>query len=110
MFIGTLCKECELQESKGGKTFLNNSIAVNGINGTDFFNITAWGKNAEVIAKYFTKGMKIGLETHAQQQVYEKNGFKQSTVNFIVDKLDFCEKKAQQTDKFENVAEDLPFN
>ena len=111
MFIGTLCMECELQESKGGKTYLTNSIAVSSVNGTDFFNITAWGKNAEVIAKYFNKGSKIGLETHAQQQRYEKNGLAQSTVCFLVDKIDFCEKKSSgSVEKNDSASDDLPFN
>ncbi len=116
MFIGTLCKECELQESKAGKTYLNNSIAVpNSNDGTDFFNITAFGKTAEVIAKWFTKGSRIGVEAHASQNIYESNGRKINSINFIVEKVDFCEKKGSlQTstdgENADNVSEDLPFN
>ena len=117
-FIGNLVKDIDLQTSKGGKSYLNNSIAVSrkGGDGSDFFNITAFGKTAEVIAKYFTKGSRIGIEAHAQQSSYEKDGHKVYQITFIVDSIDFCERKGatqNNSDGFENIGdgvnEELPF-
>jgi single-strand DNA-binding protein len=110
-FIGNLTQELVLGTSKAGKSYLNNSLAVTRKtgDGTDFFNITAFGKTAEVIHKYFTKGSRIGIEAHAQQSSYEKDGHKVYQITFIVDSIDFCEKKSDSAAQ-SNSDEDLPFN
>lgn len=111
LFIGNLVKDIDLQTSKGGKSYLNNSIAVSrkGGDGSDFFNITAFGKTAEVISKYFTKGSRIGIEAHAQQSSYEKDGHKVYQITFIVDSIDFCERKSDSAAQNES-SDELPFN
>ena len=104
LFIGALCKDNELKESNG-KVYLNNTLAVprKGYGNSDFFSITAFGKTAELINQYFSKGSRIGLECHANSTTYEKDGHKVYATSFIVDSIDFCEsKKAQdQGEKFE---------
>ena len=98
LFLGTLCKDPELQE-RNGKFFLQNSIAVQRIgNGADFVPIVAFGKTAEVISKYFTKGSKIAVTSHFQTGSYEKDGKKVYNNNFVVDKVDFCERKSSAAD------------
>ena len=110
LFIGNLVKDVEVQTSKAGKAFMNNTIAVTRIDkSTDYFNITAFGKTAEVIGKYFTKGSRIGIEAHAQQSSYEKDGHKVYQITFIVDSIDFCERKSDSAAQ-NNSDEDLPFN
>ena len=110
LFIGNLVKDVEVQTSKAGKPFINNTIAVSRIDkSTDYFNITAFGKTAEVIGKYFSKGSRIGIESHAQQSSYEKDGHKVYQITFIVDSIDFCEKKSDSAAQ-NNSDDDLPFN
>jgi single-strand DNA-binding protein len=110
LFIGNLVKDVEVQTSKAGKSFINNTIAVSRIDkSTDYFNITAFGKTAEVIGKYFSKGSRIGIEAHAQQSSYEKDGHKVYQITFIVDSIDFCEKKSDSAAQ-SNSDDDLPFN
>ena len=110
LFIGNLVKDVEVQTSKAGKAFMNNKIAVTRIDkSTDYFNITAFGKTAEVIGKYFTKGSRIGIEAHAQQSSYEKDGHKVYQITFIVDSIDFCEKKSDSAAQTES-SDELPFN
>lgn len=110
LFIGNLVKDVELQTSTKGKSFLNNTLAVQRIDkSTDYLNITAFGKTAETISKYFTKGSRIGIESHAQQSSYEKDGHKVYQITFIVDSIDFCERKgAAQNENSDG--EELPFN
>lgn len=120
IFIGNLVKDVELLTSTKGKSYLNNTLAVQRIDkSTDYLNITAFGKTAEVIHKYFTKGSRIGIEAHAQQSSYEKDGHKVYQITFIVDSIDFCERKGATTqtennDGFMNIGdgvdEELPFN
>ena len=115
LFLGTLCKDTELQE-KNGKSFLQNSIAVNRIgNGCDFVPIVAFGKTAEVIDKYFGKGSRIAVTSHFQSSSYEKDGKKVYVNNFVVDKVDFCEKKGDSAANNNDFApiddgEELPFS
>ena len=112
LFIGNLVKDVEVQTSKDGKSYLNNSLAVSrkGGDGSDFFNITAFGKTAEVIGKYFSKGSRIGIEAHAQQSSYEKDGHKVYQITFIVDSIDFCERKGAAQTEGSDGEEELPFN
>lgn len=64
----------------------------------DFINITAFGKSAENIGKYFSKGSSILVETHMQTGSYEKrDGSKVYTTDFIVDSFDFMDKKSDST-------------
>ncbi len=111
-FLGTLCKDIELQQSAKGKAFLNNTIAVQRMGeGADFIPITAFGKTAETIAKYFEKGTKIAVTSHCQTGSYDKDGQKVYTTQFIVDKVDFCEKKNSSNDGFVSADDEpLPFN
>lgn len=41
---------------------------------TDFFNIVAYGKTAEFISKYFSKGQGIAIVGRIQNNNYEKDG------------------------------------
>ena len=115
--MGNLCKDTSLDYSTSGTAYLRNSIAVRrDKDNTDFFNITAFGKGAEFIDKYFSKGSKIAITGHLQSGQYEKDGKKIPTVTIIVDKTDFCESKGSNSNDssndFLNVTdtEDLPFS
>lgn len=116
--MGNLCKDTTLEYSASGTAYLRNSIAVRRDKDiTDFFNITAFGKGAEFIEKYFSKGSKIAITGHLQSGQYEKDGKKIPTVTIIVDKADFCESKSadapkENTQDFLNVTDitDLPFS
>ena len=116
--IGNLCKETSTESSTSGTIYLRNSIAVRrDKDNTDFFNISAFGKCAEFISNYFSKGSKIAITGHLQSGSYEKDGKKIQTVTIVVDKADFCgskEEKSESKDDFINVpeglVEELPFS
>lgn len=93
--IGRLTKDVSLESSTSGTSYLRNSIAVDRRGeGTDFFNVTAFGKTSEFISKYFSKGSKIAISGHLQSDSYtNKDGKKVSSVSIIIDAVDFCEKK-----------------
>lgn len=119
--LGNLCKDTALEYSASGNAYLRNSIAVRrDKDTTDFFSIAAFGKGAEFIEKYFSKGSKIAITGHLQSGQYEKDGKKIPTVTIIVDKADFCESKSShggesaESNGFLNVpeglVEELPFS
>lgn len=81
----------------------------------DFIPCTAFGKTAEFIQKYFTKGSKIVIEGRWQTGSYEnKERQKIYTNDCIVESVEFGEsKKADKTvskDDFMNIPDDeIPF-
>ena len=113
--IGNICKDVTTESSTSGTTYLRNSIAVRrDKDNSDFFNIIAFGKCADFISKYFSKGSKIAITGHLQSDSYtNKEGKKTYSVSIVVDKADFCESKSNDnSNDFLNVTntEDLPFS
>ena len=58
-----------------------------------FFNVTAWGKRAEVIANNFKKGKEIALTGKLRQERWEKDGQNRSKVVVVLDGFTFVGKK-----------------
>ena len=58
--------------------------------GADFISCVAYGKNAETLEKYFSKGKGIEISGHIQTGSYEKNGTKIYTTEVVVDELEFA--------------------
>ena len=70
--------------------------------GADFVGIVAYGKNAEVMEKWFKKGSGIELRGHIQTGSYEKNGQKIYTTDIIADEIEFAKaRKDDQTQETE---------
>ena len=78
-----------------GQARANVSIAVNRskkngdqwVEEVNFFNITIWGKTAENLKPYLTKGKQICVEGHLKQDRWEKDGQKQSRVTIVADNV-----------------------
>ena len=75
MIIGNLTRDPELKNTPSGQSVVSFGIATNLIwtdqsgqqqKKTEFHNIIAWRKLAEVCAKYLKKGSKIYLEGRLQ--------------------------------------------
>ena len=116
--IGRFTKDIKLEYSQSGTAYLRNGIALNRKgkdDTTDFFNVSAFGKTAEFIDKYFSKGSKVAISGHLQSDSYTtKDGEKRTSVAIIIDSVDFCESKGEKSksgDDFLNVTvtEELPF-
>ena len=78
-----------------GQARANVSIAVNRakkdgdqwIEDVSYFNITIWGRTAESLKPYLTKGKQICVEGHLKQDRWEKDGQKQSRVTIVADQV-----------------------
>lgn len=96
--IGRITRDPEVRYSQSGTAVCRFSIAIdrgkdkdsNDL-GADFPNCIAFGKTAETIEKYFSKGRKIGIAGRLQTGSYEKDGVKHYTTDVIVDRFDFCD-------------------
>lgn len=128
--IGRLYKDPEVRI--GDTTIARFGVAVNrdfknkeGKYDADFISCIAFGKTAEFIEKYFSKGMKIGLIGKIQTGSYtNKDGNKVYTTDIVAEKIEFIESKNQNqqpkqeerndVDGFvnvpDNIDEELPFN
>lgn len=102
ILIGRLTRDPETRcmKDKKSTTVANFSIAVNrrfkreGEPEADFFNCTAFGKQADFVEKYLKRGIKMVIIGHMQNNNYtNKNGEKVYSVQVIVDEMEFAESK-----------------
>ena len=106
MCIGNICNDLELRETSGGRKVLDFTVAVSSgkDNPSVFVPCTAWESQAEFIAKYFSKGRKIGIVARFMSSLYEtKEGEKRNKYSFVINKVDFCDSK-----KDSSVSDDEP--
>ena len=74
-----------------GKAKLNLSIAVNDGYGENksvsYFDVIYWGKPAEAIKPYITKGKQLGIDGRLKQDRWEKDGNKYNRIYIIADSI-----------------------
>lgn len=125
VFSGHISREPELSYvPSSGLAVTKFGLAVNDGWGekktVNFLNMVAFGKTAEAITNYVTKGSKVTVRTRVKTGSYEnKEGRKIYTTDFIVDEIEFPSKKESQgqaqqpqdEDVFEPVEDDsdIPF-
>lgn len=122
--MGRLTKDVENRVTPNGLTIATFSIAVNRRftkqgeeKQADFFNLIAFGKTAEFIGKYFSKGQQIAVVGRLQNNNYQDaEGKTHYTNEIIVEEVYFAgeSKKENTGDAFEdasvnNTYDDLPF-
>lgn len=98
--LGRLTRDPEVRYAESGSTIARFSLAVDrkfkqeGGETADFINCIAFGKTAEFIEKYFSKGMKIALNGRIQTGSYtNKDGVKVYTTDVVVENVEFAESK-----------------
>lgn len=78
-----------------GQARANISIAVNRsrkqgeqwVDEANFFDVTIWGKTAENLKPYLTKGKQIAVEGYLKQDRWEKDGQKFSKVQIVASNI-----------------------
>lgn len=79
---------------KDKKAIVRFSIAVNnGSEIADFFNVTAFDKQAENLAKYVSKGDMIAVSGRLSTSSYERDGVKINSVYILANNITFCNSK-----------------
>lgn len=135
ILVGRLTRDPDMRYSKGENStaIARFSLAVDrrykrdGEPDADFFNCTAFGKQAEFVDRYLKQGMKMVVIGRIQNDNYtNRDGQKVYSVQIMVEELEFAESKnATQTDGSsrpeandadgfmkmpEGIQEELPFN
>ncbi|MEO0045620.1 MAG: Single-stranded DNA-binding protein [Bacteroidota bacterium] len=95
--IGHVGQEPEVKTFDGGKKVANITIATNDyyindkgekIENTEWHRVTAWGKTAEIIEKYVTKGKEIAIDGKLTHRSYDdKDGTKRYVTEVVVNDL-----------------------
>ena len=103
IIIGRFTRDPEIKYTTGENATATArfSLAVNrrfknkeGNYDADFINCVAFGKTAEFIEKYFSKGMAIGITGRIQTGSYtNKEGQKVYTTDVVVEETEFVESK-----------------
>ena len=97
--MGRIASDLELKRTQNGKVMMSFMLAVSRQKDTtDFIRCTAWGKSAEFISRYFTKGRMIALLGYIRAGTYtDRDGNSKYIMNVVVEKSFFTgEKKSQQ--------------
>lgn len=96
ILVGRLARDPELRTTGTGKSVATFSIAVDrrfkqeGQPTADFFNIVAWGRQAEVICQYLGKGRQIALSGRLQSRSYDaQDGSKRYVTEVVLEEFDF---------------------
>ena len=107
IIIGRFTRDPEIKYSTGENATATArfSLAVNrrfknkeGNYDADLINCVAFGKTAEFIEKYFTKGMAIGITGRIQTGSYtNKEGQQVYTSDVVVEETEFVESKNKGT-------------
>lgn len=105
--LGRLTRDPELKYTQSGTAVTRITVAVdrglskekrqaaqaNNQPTADFINCIGWGKTAELISNYFSKGNQIGIIGRIQTGSYEKNGQMVYTTDVVINSISFVESK-----------------
>ena len=95
---GNLGRDNEIKQLSSGTTVLNNSIGVRsnskvgGEYKTSWFNVSIFGKSAEIFNQYTKKGSKVFLTGEVRIREYKKqDGTNGMSVDLIVNNFEFLD-------------------
>jgi single-strand DNA-binding protein len=88
VIVGRLTKDAVLKSLPSGYTVSNFTIAVNRSrktgdgyeNDANFFDISLWGKQAESLCQYLTKGKQVAIIGELRQERWQQDGQNRSRV------------------------------
>ncbi|HRH24255.1 MAG TPA: single-stranded DNA-binding protein [Candidatus Paceibacterota bacterium] len=95
---GNLTRDPEVKALPSGQNVANFSVATNRVfkdkNGakqeqTEFHNVVAFGRTADVIGQYLKKGRPVYIEGRIQTRSWEKDGAKQYRTEIVAETFQF---------------------
>ena len=105
ILLGNLTRDPELRQSPGGMAICKFALAVNRnftkadgtpVEEVTYVDIDAFGKQAEVIARYCTKGKPLLVEGRLRLDQWERDGEKRSRMMVVVENFQFVGSRDQQ--------------
>ena len=99
--MGRLTKDPEVKQTTTGKNVCPFTIAVDkgyGQEGTNFFDCESWNKTAEFVGQYLKKGDLVLVDGRLDQQTWEKDGQKRSTIRVVVNTVQSLSSKKEKAE------------
>ncbi|MEM6979063.1 MAG: single-stranded DNA-binding protein [Planctomycetota bacterium] len=96
IIMGNLTRDIELRYTPGGLAVSELAVAVNDrrktaegqwVDEASFFDVTLFGRTAEVASEYLSKGSSVMIEGRLKQDRWEKDGVKRSKVHIIGERM-----------------------
>ena len=113
--IGNLGKDPELKYTASGVAVANFTMATsdswkdqegNLQERTEWHNITAWRKLAEICGEYLKKGSKVFVQGKLQTQSWEQDGVKKYKTLVVIDQLIMLDSRPQSSER--SSVDDMP--
>ena len=112
IIMGRVGYDPELSETSGGTSVVKFTLATNDGYGdreeTNWHRVTFFGKPAEIIGQYVTKGSQLLLEGRMKYGQYDKDGTIVYTADFIGDKFEFVGSKSDNASAEETPKKKAP--
>ena len=104
VLIGRLTKDPELRHLQNGTGVANFTLAIDrgiskdkkmemeqkGQPTAEFINITSWGKTAELVVNYLSKGRQVAIQGRIQTSSYEgQDGKRVYRTDVVADRVEF---------------------
>lgn len=112
--IGRLTATPELTQTKSGKNLSRVTVAVNRRfksenveREADFINVIFWGKLAETLVSYASKGSLLSVDGELRTRKYEKDGSNHYVTEVLGQSFQLLESRAQRAMRENNSGEDL---
>lgn len=102
MVYGNLTRDPEIKALPNGTNVTRFSLATNRTwndkdgkkqEAVEYHNVASFGKQAEVMSKYLTKGSPVFVEGRLQTQSWEHDGVKHYRTEIVVEQFQFGPKK-----------------
>ena len=103
--IGNLTRDPELRTTTSGQTVANFSVATSSVwtdnagqrqEKTEFHNIVAWGKLADICGQYLVKGRRVFVEGRLQTRDWEtQDGQKRQKTEIVADNMIMLDRPPQ---------------
>jgi single-strand DNA-binding protein len=94
--VGSVGRDPEIKSTGGGTLVANFSLATSRRykdsneewrEQTEWHNLVAWGRTAEVVRDYVKKGNPLHIEGRLQTRSWEKDGHKNYRTEIVIDNL-----------------------
>ena len=102
ILLGNVGKDPEIRSTADGTCIANLSVATSEkykdksgkqVENTEWHRVSAFGKLAEIIRDYVTKGSKVYIEGKLKTRSYDKDGVKMYTTEIVASEMQILDSK-----------------